>query len=306
MPTSDRTLLALLRYGFDVVDGFSRRVGGELRRLVSMWPLTQQTRPALMQQIDRVLDRAFGLTKRAALTGELFRTILGATDRATAAPFDVALVQLRRIVTTRDPMLWERIRGIALLGGNDPFLRSLRAMEGSIAERVAFLRTVQLKPNAIWVKSDGYRLSQRVWKQGQDVRRQIHEQIEGALRRGDDVATVTKSVERILIPRYLSATFALRRLAQTEIVHAHGQAVIASARTMPGSTGVQWKLHAAHLHQDECNDHASRDDFNLGMGVYPVNEVPVFPSHPLCKCRLERSTLSNAETFSLIAERYGS
>lgn len=305
MTGAERDLVALVKAGLQSTSQVLRTFWEQVRGIVSGATLTRDGRRPLMSRIDRVLDRVYGTTQRVALTSDLFRQVIASTDLATELPFRRAIERLRGIVTKRDPALWERIRGMAVSGRDDPFMKALRAMSGSIQERTAFLRAGRLNPNSRWAESHGYRLSDRIWRNGVLVRRQIDATIRASIRRGDDVATLSKELGRFLNPDLENAAYAAHRLAQTEVTHAHGMATVASTRMMPGAVGLRWKLHSGHLHTDRCNDHASRDGYGLGPGGYPVNEVPAYPEHVLCKCRLESIVLGERETMDLVVARYG-
>ncbi len=310
MTGDERDLLQLVRQGVTSTTSSLRTFWQQVQRIMSglgPGPFTGDRKRPLMRLFDSVLDRTFGLVQRAALTSDLFLTIVRATNLAAETPFRRAIERLRGIVERRDSALWTRIRGMAISGRDDPFLRTVGMLEGSPAERQRVLRAGKLDSNRRWVKGDGtpYRLSDRVWRQGKDVRRQIDETIQRAIRRGDDAATLGKDLRRFLDPDMAGTHHAAYRLAQTEITHAHGQGVIETARIVPGAVGLRWKLHAGHVHNDACNDHATRDGYGLGPGGYPVNEVPPFPEHPLCKCRLERIVMSERETMDVLTARYG-
>ena len=47
---------------------------------------------------------------------------------------------------------------------------------------------------------------------------------------------------------------------------------------------IKWNLHPRHPAVDICDEHAKRDDYGLGPGVYPPGKVPQFPPHPHCLC----------------------
>ncbi|MGI8483502.1 MAG: hypothetical protein ACR2OU_04490 [Thermomicrobiales bacterium] len=287
MPTTDRTLLALLRYGFDVVDAFSRRVGADLRRLVSIWPLTRETRPALMLRIDAVLDRAFGLTKRAALTGELFRTILTSTDRAGIAPFEALWSRMERAVERNATGVWQTVcSGILRRGpeSTDPLARTLAQFE---RDRAAFLRKGKLDANRIWVKGDGtpYRLSDRIWKQGREMRRTIDYTIREGIRTGQTIDAIAARIEGYVVPGVEGqAARHARLLVQGETTHMYHAAEEHAASVAPDVVGLRWELSASHELVDVCNSYAEADGFDLGPGGYPPREVPMMP-HPRCGCR---------------------
>ena len=217
--------------------------------------------------------------------------------------------RLRGIVTTRDPALWERIRGMAISGRDDPFMKALRAMDGSFRERTAFLRAGKLDSSRRWVKADGtpYTLAQRVWRQGRDTRRQIDATIRASIRRGDDVATLTKELRRFLNPDVQNAAYAAHRLAQTEVMHAHGIAMVQAGKVVPGATGMKWTLHPEHSNgnPDECDDKARNHSEGMEPGCYTFAEFPSFPTHPFDKCRTQVIFLGERDTMDLVVARYG-
>jgi hypothetical protein len=79
-------------------------------------------------------------------------------------------------------------------------------------------------------------------------------------------------------------SFPARRLIRSEISRAHAQSTLATAARTPFSTGVKWNLSARHPRADECDRHASADDYGLGPGVYPPDRFPQMPSHPMDLC----------------------
>jgi hypothetical protein len=85
------------------VDGVFRSLAADVVRIVRDFPLDRR---GIMRQVDRLIDRAFGLTQRAALVSELLGVIIRATDAAAERPFLRALERVRSIVTRRDPSLW--------------------------------------------------------------------------------------------------------------------------------------------------------------------------------------------------------
>lgn len=305
MTGDERDLLALVRQGVTSTTATLRTFWQQVQRIMSglgPGPFTRDRKRPLMRLLDGVLDRTFGLVQRAALTSDLFLTIVRVTDLAAETPFRRAIDRLRGIVERRDPTLWARIRGS---GRDDPFLRAVGILDGSRVDRQRVLRAAKIDGNRRWVDPQGYRLSDRVWKQGRDVRRQIDTTIQCAIRRGDDAATLAKDLRRFLDPDANGTHHAAYRLAQTEIVHAHGQGVIAAAKVVPGTSGVQWRLGPSHLEADACNDHASRDGYGLGAGVYPANEVPPYPEHVLCKCRLQAISMGERATMDRLTATYG-
>lgn len=183
-----------------------------------------------------------------------------------------------------------------------------------------------------WVSDDGYRLSDRVWRSRQAVRTQIDDILRQALAEGTDALEVADVLEQYLNPslapirnadgklirnqarsvvtsapgRGGMGSFSARRLARTEITRALGQSTIETAKRTPFAVGVRWSLSNRHPKGDECNDNAEHSSPGLPRGVYTTNDVPRYPSHPMCLCFL--STETDPDTDKVVAslrDKYG-
>lgn len=316
------------------VDGVFRSLAADVVRLVTTTP---PDRRSWLRAIDRLLDRAFGLTQRTALVSDLFGVIMAHTTSAAERPFLRAVERVRGIVNRRDPALWRRVVQRAPFVPDDPFLNVVSAFEyvdefgnriipRSVREtRLARVRA--LDPQRAWVDGSRYRLSDRVWKQGRWVRRQIDDTLREGIRNGDSAVTIAKRLEQFLDPdaaptRYTARGRIVRRnmtrrpygaygssyartLARTEITRVYGQAVIEAAKVTPGQRGVQWRLSAGHSHQDECDDNAHNHSEGMGPGEYLPNEVPRYPNHPNDICTLVPVMASRDDVVNEIIKRYG-
>lgn len=291
--------------------------------------LTRQDRMPLRRQIDRVLDAVFGLVQRSALTSELFLAILRATDAAAEAPFQRMLSTVRSAVERRNPSLWQMMRARLLSGGTGPsdgFARVYAVLTGPQVERQRFLRAGLLDANRAWINGSRYRLSDRVWKTGQDVRRHIDDVLRDGIRRGEGPLTIARELETYLNEpasryladgrivargqtvqrsRYGSASSAARRLARTEISRVHAIATQRVALVTPGIVGLRYVLSGSHPRPDRCNPLADRDVHGLGTGVYPVRDCPLPPAHPQCLCGVQRVTVPPGTFVDDLIARYG-
>jgi hypothetical protein len=182
-----------------------------------------------------------------------------------------------------------------------------------------------------WVDPNGYRLSDRVWRQRAEIRSQIDAVLREAIRTGEDALLTAKKLEQYLDPKYApvrtekgrlkrnqarsivttapgrggSGSFPARRLARTEITRAHGQATIWTAERTPFAKGVKWNLSGRHPKADECDRNASQDS-GLGRGVYKTSEVPRYPSHPQDLCSLSVSVEEDTDKIvKQLREQYG-
>lgn len=89
------------------------------------------------------------------------------------------------------------------------------------------------------------------------------------------------------------ASYAAMRLARTEINNAFHQQQIEAAEA-PGVKAIKWNLSGSHPRPDECNIFAAQDAYDMGGGVYPINQVPDKP-HPHCLCYLTYISMDPVE-----------
>lgn len=141
-----------------------------------------------------------------------------------------------------------------------------------------------------FVHTDGYRLSDRVWRAAARTRNNINRLIEHEVLEGTSAVRMAGMLEgylkkerrgvRTRKPYGSWGSYDARRLARTEITAAHGRATIASAAANPFVDAIEWALS---LHREEwkcnCRENAEKD-VGLGAGVYPVDAVPRYPDHP--------------------------
>jgi hypothetical protein len=157
-------------------------------------------------------------------------------------------------------------------------------------------------PPHLWVDSNGYTLSERIWNTAGDTRRRLDAMLEDGIRRGRGVLNLEtggatglardleqflipgRSLKRTRAPYGIDASFDAMRLARTEITRAHGQAAQMAAAMNPFVEQMQWSLSGSHPKPDICDDNASGGP--NGDGVYPLDQVPPYPAHPNCLCNL--------------------
>lgn len=323
-----RTLAAVDR----VLTGFWDRVVAALRALAGL--MSQERRRAAMAAVDREVAIVFGATQAAAITAQLFRVLGGELTTTANVPPRRAVQQVKAIVERRDPALWQTIRRKASRASADPFLRVVAAVDGPAVDAERMLRARSLDSQRRWVKGkDGkpapYRLSDRVWRLGRETRTAIDDRLRLGIAKGEDALAIADDLVQYLKldqqPEIITAngkvirrrnmtarpgrggygSYQARRLARTEVTRVHGAATIETMRITPGGKGIQWRLSGSHPEQDECNDHASADRYGLGAGVYPVDRVPPYPSHPHEMCALVPVMKSRDEVIADLVRRYG-
>lgn len=78
------------------------------------------------------------------------------------------------------------------------------------------------------------------------------------------------------------------RNARTTLSHTAREIIIENARCNKECIGIKWELDPSHYERmpqgDECDDYAENDWYGLGIGIFPINEVPM--PHSNCLCHL--------------------
>jgi len=345
-PQELRDLIVLIRRGIDAVDGVITRFWTRIERILTAYGerrLTILDRMNIMRQIDALIGRVYGATRQAALMGELFATLVQVIDGASEGPFVRIIDRTRSLVERRQPGFWQRIRGKALIEPNDPFLRAVAAFDGPLVDRQRFLRSRKLDPNRQWITGDRYRLSDRVWRQGNSVRRAIDDRIVLGIQRGEDALTIARDLERYLNPSQQPmvvradgqvvrreagkrlvvgrgstpvnmtrapgrggwGSYPARRLVQTEISHAFNAATHEAGKITPGAIGGKWNISAAHVKQDNCDNHARNHSPGMGPGEYAFDAFPRIPDHPFCRCYETIVTVSRDQMIADLIAKYG-
>lgn len=90
---------------------------------------------------------------------------------------------------------------------------------------------------------------------------------------------VDKIVDRWILEK---ARYQARVVARHESVEAFRDVAIEQARSQPYVVGVRWALSPAHKIVDICDLHANADQYGLGPGGYPADQVPA--RHTSCLC----------------------
>ncbi|WP_024303313.1 hypothetical protein [Pseudogulbenkiania sp. MAI-1] len=213
--------------------------------------------------------------------------------------------QLKELEEKRDGMLYRHLDKAAALG--------VGAFAGELPsstlfavnhQAVSFVRGL--------VAADGLQLSDRLWRMNRGVVETLSDHIQYAVINGesahqamlrsmgrgggvpDDIARAYNGAKAGVLGRRVRAlmtgeadpvngkgvVYQAERLFRTEINRAHGEAYMAGAFETEGVVGVRFMLSPNHRVRDICDEHATRDLYGLGPGVYPDRASCPWPAHP--------------------------
>lgn len=148
-------------------------------------------------------------------------------------------------------------------------------------------------------------LSERIYKSEVWASGVLENKINSALARGLSAQEFAKEVKDFYRPDTPGgARYASLRLARTELNNAFHAASVNNVAGAPWVEGMKWHLSRSHPKADDCDALAKEDQFKMGEGVFPVNEVPRKP-HPQCFCVVTPVVVDEDEFIdSLLAGRY--
>lgn len=167
-----------------------------------------------------------------------------------------------------------------------------------------YFRVNERAVEAIWSRTEnGLYLSDRIWSKSQKYRKNMTDIIQRAVAEGQDCAKTARALEQYVLkgketlaseyPNMMArmgnrvpgnVSYEALRLARSEMTAAYGEATLSAGKASPSCSGVKYILSASHPKPDICDDITGTDKHGLGIGVYPIDEAPVYPFHPHCLC----------------------
>ena len=123
--------------------------------------------------------------------------------------------------------------------------------------------------------------------------------------KSDDItiSEIITDTENIINPKVKDKKilYDANRLARTTLIHSVREIIIKNAKDNIFNIGIKWELSPDHWDRmpdgDECDVYAENDMYGLGIGIFPVDEVPF--QHINCLCSLYPVMLD----YNIIAER---
>ena len=123
--------------------------------------------------------------------------------------------------------------------------------------------------------------------------------------KSDDItiSEIITDTENIINPKVKDKKilYDAKRLARTTLIHSVREIIKENAKDNIFNIGIKWELSPDHFDRmpdgDECDVYAENDMHGLGIGIFPVDEVPF--QHINCLCSLYPVMLD----YNIIAER---
>jgi hypothetical protein len=112
----------------------------------------------------------------------------------------------------------------------------------------------------------------------------IDEIVNNGLLLNKSAAEIAKEVSGFVNPSTPGGVrYAAQRLGRTELNNAFHQTSIRTYQDSPFVDSIEWNLSGSHPAPDKCNTYAEENEYGIGRGRFPKDEVPDKP-HPQCFC----------------------
>lgn len=142
-----------------------------------------------------------------------------------------------------------------------------------------------------------WKLSDSIWHTGTKARNDIDRIIRQGIKNGTPVQNIAKDLQKYVKPSALKPVswartypnvageidYNAQRLARTAIQHAHQLSLQEQQRNNPFCIGIRWYSEGIHgKNCEECIERSETDQYGLGEGVFPVDELPLDHPNGLC------------------------
>lgn len=134
-------------------------------------------------------------------------------------------------------------------------------------------------------------LSNAIWGNSAAIQNDINRIIARGILQGQSTYQIAKRIEKYVNPDYTrivaSGTrgrvdYNAQRLARTTIQHAYQEAFVRATINNPFIIGYQWETSGMPNVCGLCAERETQDDYGLGEGVFPKDELPL--DHPNGNC----------------------
>lgn len=134
-------------------------------------------------------------------------------------------------------------------------------------------------------------LSDAIWSNSAAIQGEISRIISRGILQGQSTYQIAKKIEKYVNPNYsrvvASGTrgrvdYNAQRLAKTTIQHAYQEAFVRATQNNPFIIGYKWETSGAANVCQLCMDRETTDEYGLGEGVFPKDDLPL--DHPNGNC----------------------
>lgn len=168
---------------------------------------------------------------------------------------------------------------------NDDYIKEAKRQAGILGKTLQY-NTALLNNNVskiVMASTEGANWSQRLWANNDSLKAQLDAVLSTGIITGQSNQAMAKRLRDQVKSTVNNSRYVTERLARTESARVQYQAQIDSIKAADYKY-VKWYAEPGACRV--CQEINDNDEYDLGYGVFPVDEVPSIPVHPNCRCSI--------------------
>jgi SPP1 gp7 family putative phage head morphogenesis protein len=169
---------------------------------------------------------------------------------------------------------------------SDSYIKEVKRQSGILGKTLQY-NTALIDNNNIakivMASTEGANWSQRLWLNQDALKAQLDSVLATGIVTGQSNQAIAKRLRDQVKSTVKNHSYVTERLARTETARVQYNAQIDSIKAADYKY-VKWYAEPGACRV--CQRINDNDEYDLGIGVYPVDEVPEIPIHPNCRCSI--------------------
>lgn len=168
----------------------------------------------------------------------------------------------------------------------DNYIKEVKRQSGILGKTLQYNTALIANDNVakiIMASTEGANWSQRLWLNQDALKAQLDTVIANGIITGQSNQAMAKRLRDQVKSTVKNHAYVTERLARTETARVQYEAQVDSIKAADYRY-VKWYAEPGACRV--CQRIADNDEYDLGVGVFPVDEVPEIPIHPNCRCSI--------------------
>lgn len=181
---------------------------------------------------------------------------------------------------------------------NDSYVKEVKRQAGVLGSNLKFNNAIINDDNIakiVMKQVGGANWSQRLWLNQDALKAALDSALTTGLIAGQSNQAIARNLRDQVRTTIKNHAYVTERLARTETARVQYQAQIDSIKTADYKY-VKWYAEPGACRV--CQEINDNDEYDLGYGVFPVDEAPQIPIHPNCRCSISAYWIDSKDKHS--------
>lgn len=168
----------------------------------------------------------------------------------------------------------------------DDYLKEKKRQAGILGSNLKYAVANITNDNVakiVMASTEGATWSQRLWANQDALKAQLDQVLSTGIITGQSNQAMARRLRDQVKATVKNHAYVTERLARTESARVQFKAQVEAVNDA-GYKYVKWYAEPGAC--KVCQEINDNDRYDLGIGVYPVDEVPTIPAHPNCRCSI--------------------